>query len=314
MSRQKRILKGISKASKGLEIAPYHAPLAAKRDGYNCHILDVFDTDQLRRNAEADPLIPESSRALIEAVDYVGSATDLEKLIPAGEYGTFDYVLSSHNFEHLANPISFLRGVEKLLKPGGRLTMAVPDARACFDYYRPNTMLGEWLDAYLEDRHRPSQRQLFDYRSYMSVREKKGHVEYAFHPGVAPSHVRVEGDLAGAFDKWRESRPDGPYEDAHCTVMTPASLRLLIEECRLLGLIDLEAEEITGTTGCEFIVRLVRPPTPSTSRPSAENIKRLRTELLREVARERRGGHMSMWVASRLAKWRRSIEKRLPFR
>lgn len=314
MSREKRILREIGKAAKGLEIAPYHAPLAAKRDGYNCRILDVFDTGQLRRNAEADPLIPERSRALIEDVDYVGSATDLENLIPADEHGTFDYVLSSHNFEHLANPISFLRGVEVLLKPGGRLTMAVPDARACFDYYRPNTMLGDWLDAYVKGRHRPSQRQLFEFRSYMSVREKNGSCEYAFHPGVPASKVRVEGDIAVAFGKWQASRPGGAYEDAHCTVMTPASLRLLIEESRLLGLTGLEVEEITGTTGCEFVVRLVKPSAPSTSHPSADDIKRLRTDLLREATRQRHTGYLAMRIASKLVKWRNSLEKRLPFR
>ena len=90
---------------------------------------------------------------MIEDVDLVGSSTHIGELVRArGEAGTFDYVVSSHNFEHLPNPIRFLQGCAEALRPGGILSMAIPDRRACFDYFRPVTRLSDWIQAFVEDR------------------------------------------------------------------------------------------------------------------------------------------------------------------
>jgi SAM-dependent methyltransferase len=148
MDRREQILKHVDKDKKGLEIGPWFAPLAPKREGYNCLSLDVFDAQTLREKAEQDLNIPKSSIPLIEEVDILGTATDLEDAIAARDaVGTFDYIISSHNFEHLPNPIKFLRGCEKALKPGAYLSMAVPDKRACFDYFRPISTLGALIEA-----------------------------------------------------------------------------------------------------------------------------------------------------------------------
>src|SRR5580658_539233 len=138
MDRREQILKHITKRQRGIEIGPWFAPLAAKRDGYNCLSFDVFDTETLRKNAEGDPFVDSSCVSSIEGVDIVGSSTEICDIIAArGELSTFDYIVSSHNLEHLPNPIRFLQGCHKVLKPGGYLSMAVPDKRACFDYFRP---------------------------------------------------------------------------------------------------------------------------------------------------------------------------------
>ena len=121
MTRNEQILRGLNKSMRGLEIAPYFSPLAPKRDGYNCTTLDVFDREELVRRAAADPNIPEEGLGRIEPVDFVGSATEIADLVPSPEHGAFDYIVSSHNFEHLPNPIRFLQGCERLLKPSGIL-------------------------------------------------------------------------------------------------------------------------------------------------------------------------------------------------
>ena len=102
MDRREQILKHVTKDKKGVEIGPWFAPLAPKREGYNCLSLDVFDKETLRKKAEQDSTIPKSSIPLIEEVDILGTATDLEDEIAARDsLGTFDYIISSHNFEHL---------------------------------------------------------------------------------------------------------------------------------------------------------------------------------------------------------------------
>jgi SAM-dependent methyltransferase len=239
----------------------------------------------------------------------VGSATELHDLVPAAEHGTFDYVVSSHNFEHLANPIRFLQGVEAILKPGGALIMAVPDARATFDYFRPNTMLGEWLEALREKRQKPSPRQLFDFRAYLAIRNTGEGPQYAFSTDVAAREISVLGDLSDAFGKFTSDTSNASYEDAHCTVMTPHSLRLLLEECRFLGLCGLQVVEMTETVGSEFVVRLRKPVSAHSDVPDPAQMQMRRTHLMRLADWERRRPWWSIQVGNRLAKWRLKLRR-----
>ncbi len=162
MERLLELRKHITKEQRGIEVAPYHNPIAPRRLGFGSVVIDVFDTDDLRRRAEADQNIPRDHLPFIETVDIVGSATELANLVEA-RFGNerFDYIVSSHNIEHLPNPIRFLQACEKVLRPGGVLTMAIPDRRYCFDFYRPVTELSEWLDAFHENRTQPTLAQVF---------------------------------------------------------------------------------------------------------------------------------------------------------
>lgn len=53
------------------------------------------------------------------------------KVVPdlASVDGTFDVITLYHVFEHLSQPIAFLREVKSKLKPGGNLLIEVPHAR-----------------------------------------------------------------------------------------------------------------------------------------------------------------------------------------
>jgi len=163
MGRTEELARFVSRRGRGIEIGPWCNPVAPKSAGYNCRILDVFDTATLRQRAEGDPGIGESAVTRIEEVDFVGSSTNIAELVGADDLlGTFDYIVSSHNFEHLPDPIKFLQGCEKVLRPGGVLSMAIPDRRCCFDYFRPYSSLAEMLAAYFERRERPTQAQIFE--------------------------------------------------------------------------------------------------------------------------------------------------------
>ena len=139
--RKSLIKKHITKEMRGIEIAPWHSPIAAKIGGYKVEILDIFDADQLRKKCLADP----SNRhrvSSIEEVDYVTSALDIDSAIEnAGHLGKYDYILSSHNFEHLPNPIKFLQACAKVLKSHGCLSMAIPSKNYTFDFFRGLTLV-----------------------------------------------------------------------------------------------------------------------------------------------------------------------------
>ena len=310
MNRKNRIgiiRSGTTKAMKGLEIAPWLAPIAAKRDGYNIRTLDVFDLDRLRANTAADPNLKGSSADLIEELDFVGSATEIAALVPADQHGTFDYIVSSHNFEHLANPVKFLRGCETLLKAGGFLSMAVPDRRATFDFFRPHTGAGDWLAAYLDDRSRPSFQQSFEATSAEARLCFDGEEYIAHSPGWSKSLWSTVGDAKAAFDLWQHRRDtqSDEYCDTHCTVMTPASLELLLVEMRALGLISLETDSISRTYGVEFFVRLRKPQADQVDKAAAgaEDIRAVRSRLMRQIIAEYgvQGGYV--WSLGSIRHW-----------
>ncbi len=275
MNRADQILQGIDKSMKGLEVAPWFNPLAPKAQGYNIQTLDVFDNVELMKRAKSDPGISPDTYGKLESVDYVGSATEIATLVDRDDYGTFDYVISSHNFEHLPNPIKFLQGCATILKPGGKLIMALPDGRACFDYFRPHSETVDWLEAFLEDRKQPIARQVFAFNASMaksaqgSVRERSSIVD------TTPARqIVARQTLAGLWSEWKSGAADVEYRDTHCSVFTPASLRLLIEDCRTLGLTGFQIVDISPTAGVEFIVHLKLTGLDAVVRDEAEVLAR----------------------------------------
>jgi predicted SAM-dependent methyltransferase len=261
MERREQLLKHVTKLQKGIEIGPWFAPLAAKREGYNCLSFDVFDTETLKEKAEVDPLVDRSRVSSIETVDIVGNSTEIYDVIAArGEVSTFDYILSSHNFEHLPNPIRFLQGCEKVLKPGGYLSMAIPDKRACFDYFRPVSTLGSWLEAYNDNRTRPTPVQSFEQTSVHCNYFHNGEKRYSFFLAEDPVKINPMKNLKDSFDDYMQQKriDDNRYRDTHCWTFTPSSFHLILLDIIFLKLVKFDIEEISEANGHEFYVHLRR--------------------------------------------------------
>lgn len=69
--------------------------------------------------------------------------------IPA-EPGSLDFIFSSHVFEHLANPLGHLELWSRLLKPGGRVAMIVPDYIGSKDFLMDQTSIEELETEYAD--------------------------------------------------------------------------------------------------------------------------------------------------------------------
>ncbi|WP_277187173.1 methyltransferase domain-containing protein [Caballeronia sp. BR00000012568055] len=271
MDRRDVILKYITKAHLGIEIGPYLWPLTPKRDGYNCLVMDVFDTDALKALATRNGYSAEQQQAQLEAVDLVGSSTHIDEVVAEHHrLGSFDYIVSSHNFEHLPNPIRFLQGCARVLRPGGLISMAMPDRRACYDYFRSLTPLSEWLEAYFEGRRQPSLAQVFDNKWMRCTYDHHGEPYGSFFRGAPPTGITVGANLQKDFDEWLEGNKlqDRDYEDAHCSVFTPASFELLIRDASYLGLIPFEIVEISESPGVDFFAHLRAVANPAVLRPA----------------------------------------------
>jgi len=75
---------------------------------------------------------------------YIKDATDLEGI----DSEKYDFVLSSHSLEHIANPIKAIGEWLRVLKKGGVLLLIVPDKNYTFDHNRPFTTFEHLMDDY----------------------------------------------------------------------------------------------------------------------------------------------------------------------
>jgi SAM-dependent methyltransferase len=73
---------------------------------------------------------------------YIAEAVDLHAI---GD-GQYEFVLSSHTLEHIANPLRALREWRRVLADGGSLVLILPDGAGTFDRQRPVTTMAHLLD------------------------------------------------------------------------------------------------------------------------------------------------------------------------
>lgn len=73
---------------------------------------------------------------------FIAEACDLKFAADA----SYDYLLSSHCIEHLANPLQGLAEWRRVLKPEGVLLLALPHKDGTFDHRRPVTTLAHLIE------------------------------------------------------------------------------------------------------------------------------------------------------------------------
>ena len=62
---------------------------------------------------------------------------------------SYDFILSSHNLEHLANPIKALKEWQRITRPGGGLILVLPFYEKTFDHRRKPTPVSHMLDDFI---------------------------------------------------------------------------------------------------------------------------------------------------------------------
>lgn len=260
------IVRGmVDPAGRGVELGPLNQPMMAKRDGFDVLIVDYLDTDALRAKYGTDEH-PDVDPSRIEAVDVVSHGEPLTELL--GEAGGFDWVVAGHVIEHIPDPVSFLQDVERILRPDGRLALAVPDLRVTLDHYGEATTTGQVLDAHAERRTRPTPGQAFDH--YARAAALGGRIAWSASDAGVPELLHPYAAARAAYE--RALAGDDFGGELHCWRFTPASLRLLVDDLRALGLTALGVVAEHDTVGCEFFVALGRTAAP----PAAERWTALR--------------------------------------
>jgi predicted SAM-dependent methyltransferase len=240
-----------SKDGIGLEIGPQGQGIAPRRDGYNVRIIDYIGEEELRCLHAATP---EVRKELIEHVDYVSSGRPIGEVIT--DRNCFDYIVASHVIEHMPDFLGFLIDCQSLLKPDGKLILAVPDKRLTFDAFRPLTTLGPVLDAHARRAaSHPAERILEQY----AYATNRGNEWIVWNHG-STDELNLIHPIAEARRQYETAQLAVSYIDVHAWIFTPSSFRLLMRDLHEMGSTSLR-EEAFGvpqhpTWGMEFYVSL----------------------------------------------------------
>ncbi len=268
MTRNDKIFSDLRKDGLGLEIGASYNPLAPKRGGFNVEIVDHLDRAGLVAKYQTHGVDVSN----IEDVDYVWQGQPLSELI--GETARYDWIVASHVIEHVPDVVGFLNECEKLLKPDGTLSLAVPDKRFCFDHFRSASSTGDVIQAALEKRKRHPPGWIFDHFSSASTLNDA--ITWVEGSRGTTKLIHSFAEAKNLYE-WGLS-PDAPYIDIHAWRFTPASFRLILSDLGRLGLIGLKESRFFETTGCEFYVSL-KPGMPDEALDRLHIVKAIQQEL-----------------------------------
>ncbi len=137
--------EGIGQTLRGdiLEIGPGHAPFPTSSDA----LVTIADRSvEGGRDATWPELVgqPRGPHADLDL------DLDLNGLHGVSDHA-FDAVIACHLIEHLANPVEALCEFDRVMRPGGRLVLVVPDRTRTFDSVREPTPLAHVLNDF--DQH-----------------------------------------------------------------------------------------------------------------------------------------------------------------
>lgn len=137
-------------SGRGLEIGPLHRPMVT-HEGMQVEYIDRMTVQELREH------YPELRELPLVEPDLIGNAETMEGVRDAG----YDFLISAHVIEHMKNPLASLEQWCRIVKPGGKIYLIVPDKRRTFDRKRLRTT----LEHIVLDYRRPSNER--DYEHFL---------------------------------------------------------------------------------------------------------------------------------------------------
>jgi ubiquinone/menaquinone biosynthesis C-methylase UbiE len=240
----------------GLEIGPLASPRVRKNEG-PVRYVDHASAAELKEKYATDQGMRDRLDEIVD-VDYVlGQTTTISEAV--AKDAPFDYVIASHVIEHIPDPIGWMDDLTRVLRPGGILSLVIPDKRYCFDINRSLTEISDLVDGNLRQLRQPGFRQAYDFYS----KAIGGTVDTAaVWAGTADYSLAVRQDFAdsdvAALEACRHMLTSDEFVDVHCHVFTPDSFLRLVEKMARLDLIDYEVAAFhpTQLNNFEFYVSL----------------------------------------------------------
>lgn len=242
-----RLLASATRSELILEIGAGYNPVAPKAAGWRTHVVDHASREVLQAKYAAASVDINA----IEEVDTIWQDGSLDEALPPRLLGQADLIVASHVLEHLPDLIGFLRSASRIIRPGGRFSVAFPDRRYCFDCFKPWTTTGDLLDAHARKLNRHSIKTAFNHMAYSAVVE--GQLAWGPRPITPPTLL---DPFATAADTVAAFREGAEYKDYHAWHFSPAGFELTMLELNALGLLDWRIETLAGPENFEFFILL----------------------------------------------------------
>ena len=160
----------------GVEIGALHRPVKLPPDT-RAFFLDRLTEVDLRRE------YPDIASEEFAPVHLRGDA----EALPLRD-SSVSFLIASHLFEHLENPIAALKEFERVLKPHGILYLGIPDSRVTFDRTRQPTTVEHLLEEYATGPERNRWPHYLDWATHVDGRDEaharnllKRHYSIHFH-------------------------------------------------------------------------------------------------------------------------------------
>jgi len=282
MDRKTKLTSGLNLKGDGLELGPLAWPILTRAEA-SIEYVDHATTHELRRLYRGDRGVP---NAQIVDVDFALSGRPLPVAVGNKR---FDYVLASHVIEHVPDVIGWLGEINTILKPGGILSLAIPDKRYTFDIDRDVSRPADIIAAHVDRNIKAGSAAVYDhFRNYRSkvdpVQAWEGKLYLTEEAGPHRYSVKESYDFCIA------NQTGGRYIDTHISVFTPASFFAVIKELIELSLFPFKVAYFydTAENGIEFIVGLQKA-TPKTTKatllksipvlPAVQPVRQIQSEL-----------------------------------
>ena len=177
-------------------------------------------------------------------------------------------MIASQVVEHVPDPIGWFREIAAVLRPGGVLSLAIPDKRWTSDCRREVTSVSEWIESHLERHRRATMRHCVDYFGELAVVPGpftvadlwQGKASFNQVPLSDPDWFETFGEagLRTVLDSFR----NGVYYDVHCQVFTPFSFVRILSALARLGMFGFRIASFreTAVDDMEFFVTLAKLP------------------------------------------------------
>lgn len=117
----------------GIELAPMTVPWPVPKEA-RVTFVDALPREELIRLHQ-----PKDPSRMVEV------EVDDAHFLSRYQEGQFDFLLSSHVFEHMQSPLTALENWLRVVKPGAYLFLAIPDKNHTFDRESPLTPYREAL-------------------------------------------------------------------------------------------------------------------------------------------------------------------------
>jgi SAM-dependent methyltransferase len=204
--RRMRIISGVDLDSSGLEYGPLHNAIVLKDECRDIRFVDFKTREELVAQYSNDPNVDVS---LIPDIDIVTNGRPINEFV--ADNG-IDFIIASHVLEHVPDLIGWLEANLRLLRTGGRIALAFPDRRFCFDLTKQATSFHELVAAYFEKRTQPNFTQICD----QVINSRKATPTEVWSGTISAVNAPRVIDLPGAISVLRRLVDKKEYRDVHC--------------------------------------------------------------------------------------------------